>query len=57
MKIKHPCRHFKTPPVGGWSDHCYLRRDNRQVRLLARKHGLPILQAGIYLDWIKRGEN
>lgn len=56
MKVKHPHRNFKATPLGNCGDRGHLRRNDYQVVRLARKHGLPLLVAGIYLDWIKRGE-
>jgi hypothetical protein len=56
MKVKHHHPDFKATPLGNWAERCHLRRDPSKVRRLARKHGLPLLHAGIYLDWIRRGE-
>jgi hypothetical protein len=56
MKVKHHHPDFKATPLGNWADRRHLRRDDLLVRRLARKHGLPLTYAGIYLDWIRRGE-
>ena len=56
MKIEHPHPDFKVTPLCSWAERSHLRRDQSKVRRLARKHGLPLLHAGIYLDWMRRGE-